>query len=263
MKQKQQAVAVVGEPSGGVLGEAELEELAWAAERLNHGAGLVVRLADMMGGALGRTIRAGVRGLGLAPGLQDGMRALAAASLRRAFDVAVIGLPQAPGRGRAAMSQAVVMASGAAGGFAGIAGFVPDATLTTLTIMREIARAAQREGESLIDPDTRRACLEVFALGGTRESGGEGEIGYLSTRFFLQGQTLAALIGEVAGRYGVALSQKFGLQAVPVLGAIGGAALNAAFLVHYRGLARAHFTVRRLERRYGRTAVAVALGHGQ
>jgi hypothetical protein len=40
-------------------------------------------------------------------------------------------------------------------------------------------------------------------------------------------------------------------QAVAVLGAVGGAALNLAFAEHFQELARGHFTVRRLERGYG------------
>jgi hypothetical protein len=39
--------------------------------------------------------------------------------------------------------------------------------------------------------------------------------------------------------------------AVPVAGAIGGAAVNVAFMQHFQLMARAHFVVRRLERRYG------------
>jgi hypothetical protein len=47
------------------------------------------------------------------------------------------------------------------------------------------------------------------------------------------------------------MSEKFALQAVPLVGAAGGALVNTMFLSHYRNLARVHFTIRRLERRYG------------
>ena len=40
-----------------------------------------------------------------------------------------------------------------------------------------------------------------------------------------------------------------------LVGAIGGAAVNLAFIEQYYGLARGHFTVRRLERGYGAEAV--------
>jgi uncharacterized protein (DUF697 family) len=47
------------------------------------------------------------------------------------------------------------------------------------------------------------------------------------------------------------MSQKLAADVVPVVGAIGGAAVNAAFVDHFQTLARGHFTVRRLERIYG------------
>ncbi len=36
-----------------------------------------------------------------------------------------------------------------------------------------------------------------------------------------------------------------------MIGAVGGAAINLAFVEHFQDLARGHFTVRRLERVYG------------
>jgi hypothetical protein len=36
-----------------------------------------------------------------------------------------------------------------------------------------------------------------------------------------------------------------------VVGAVGGAAVNLAFIEHFQDVARGHFTVRRLERVYG------------
>ena len=41
-------------------------------------------------------------------------------------------------------------------------------------------------------------------------------------------------------------------------GAISGAAVNALFMAQYDSLARAHFTVRRLEREWGAAAVTAA-----
>jgi hypothetical protein len=45
---------------------------------------------------------------------------------------------------------------------------------------------------------------------------------------------------------------------MPLIGALGGAAVNYAFIDHFQEIARAHFTVRRLERRYGKDAVRTA-----
>jgi hypothetical protein len=44
-------------------------------------------------------------------------------------------------------------------------------------------------------------------------------------------------------------------QALPVIGALGGAAVNYAFIEHFQDIARGHFTVRRLERIYGKEKV--------
>ncbi len=236
-------------------------ELAAALRRLSDSRGLVVRLADLVGGVAGAAGRFGLARLGLARPLHAGVGfvAEAALALARAYDVAILGLPAqaVPVRGRAALTRAAVIASGALSGFVGMAGFVPDAAFTTLTIMREIARAAQAQGEDLGSEEARRACLEVFAFRSEADVD-ESELGYFSARLLFQGSPFARLLSEVASRYGVVLGEKFGLQAVPVAGAIAGASLNAAFLDHYRRLADAHFTIRRLERVHGRTIVREA-----
>ena len=66
------------------------------------------------------------------------------------------------------------------------------------------------------------------------------------------------LIAQIASRFGVVVTQKLAAQAVPVIGAVGGAAVNYAFIDHFQEMARAHFIVRRLERRYGKDAVRTA-----
>ena len=66
------------------------------------------------------------------------------------------------------------------------------------------------------------------------------------------------LIAQVASRFGVVVTQKLAVQALPVIGALGGAAVNYAFIDHFQEIARAHFIVRRLERRYGKDAVRAA-----
>ncbi|HTW29285.1 MAG TPA: EcsC family protein [Acetobacteraceae bacterium] len=248
-------------------------ELEAALLRLQRGRGLLVRVADLLavtlGAAGGLAARAAVlmtgSGLRRNPALSPArLRGIAEAAVARAFDAAVLGLrPRGGTAGRQhRVTHVAVTLSGATGGLAGLAGFFPDATLTTLLIMREIARIAQQEGEDLRQDDTRRACLEVFLLtpaGPDRmripESAGDSELSYFSARLLLQGRTVVALIEQAAARYGIVLSEKFSAQAVPVAGALCGAALNGAFLAHYRDLARAHFVIRRLERTYGATAV--------
>src|SRR5205823_14903616 len=66
---------------------------------------------------------------------------------------------------------------------------------------------------------------------------------------------LVRFLGQIASRFGVVVSQKVAAQAVPVVGALGGAAVNYAFIAHFQEVARGHFTVRRLERVYGKNLV--------
>ena len=253
-----------------------IRELRQAMARLERGPGLVPWLAGAAGTALGGVGRlvAGRLGALALPGAlrvagMDGLRRLAQAALVRAFEVAVVGVRSGVGGERriggartgGGRTRLLVAASGAAGGAAGLAGFAPDAMVTTLAIMRRIAVIAQEEGEDLLELDARRACLEVFALR-AGVPGDEAGSGYFSTRLLLQGGPLMRLLAEVAARYGVQLGQKLAAQAVPVAGAVLGAAINAGFLGEYEGLARAHFTVRRLERVHGAAAVRAAASRG-
>ncbi|MEN8176402.1 MAG: EcsC family protein, partial [Pseudomonadota bacterium] len=69
-------------------------------------------------------------------------------------------------------------ATGAAGGFFGLPGLLVELPVTTTLILRSIADIARSEGEDLRSPDSLRACVEVFALGGRSESDDAAETGY-------------------------------------------------------------------------------------
>ncbi len=223
------------------LDETARAELAAALAALRRKNGLVVRAADLLG-------RAGISLLGPfgVPANHPLLTSIAQSALDRAYDVAILGI-DLPAPNRASFP--LVAASGIAGGLAGAAGFVPDALFTTLMIMRDIACIARDSGEDLSKESGRAACVQVFSLRGGDEAG------YLSARFVLQGTAARGLLAQVAARWGLVLGEKFAAQAVPILGAAAGAALNGAFLAHYRGLAKAHFTIRRLERTYGPAAI--------
>ena len=69
---------------------------------------------------------------------------------------------------------------------------------------------------------------------------------------------LVRLITQVASRFGAVVTQKAAAQTIPVIGALGGAAVNYAFIDHFQSVARGHFTVRRLERKYGKEIIFAA-----
>jgi hypothetical protein len=66
---------------------------------------------------------------------------------------------------------------------------------------------------------------------------------------------LPGFVGAIAARFGAPVGLKLSAQAIPLVGAAAGVAINLAFLEHFRGVARGHFTVRRLEREHGRAMV--------
>ncbi len=251
------------------LTDAERADIRAALARLSRGRGVIVRGADLLANGIGSLTGLGLRGLHVPRGLDNRMRGLALALLTRAYDVAILGLNRPFTAAEQRRMSAAVLASGAVGGAAGLAGFIPDASLTTLLIMRAIASEALSQGENPGSESTRRACIEVFLLHqspatdstnqliGFFSSSDEAEsaLSYPAARLFLRGQPLALLLREAAARYGIVLSQKLATQSVPIIGAAAGAILNAAFLTYYRDLAHAHFTCRRVMRAHGQTDI--------
>lgn len=245
------------------LNDQEIAQLTTALDKLESGRGVLLRLADVMGGAVGHAVKLGGRTLGFSANFQEKIQNLANNTVQRAFDIAIVGMDHKADslkedkkykKIRNSAVQAMVVASGAVGGFTGFTGMLPDISFTTLALMREIASIAQEEGEDLSSEETKRACLEVFALrsfGNAGRSTEENELGFFSARLMLRGRPMVLLMADISYQYGLSLSQKLSLQMMPVVSALCGASLNVAFLSHYRALARVHFVARRLEREHG------------
>jgi hypothetical protein len=51
------------------------------------------------------------------------------------------------------------------------------------------------------------------------------------------------------------VSDKIGAEAVPRIGALGGAVVYVVFMDHFRRVVKGHITIRHLQRRYGARAV--------
>ncbi len=161
-------------------------------------------------------------------------------------------------------------ASGAAGGAFGLPGTLLELPVSTTLLLRQVAAVAAENGEDLADPAMAAECLKVFALGGRDPRDDAAEAGYFAVRIALAealkgavgrgvtGMMLPGFLGAVAARFGGPVALKLSAQAAPVIGAAAGAAVNLAFLEHFRGVAQGHFTVRRLERGYGAPEVQAA-----
>ncbi len=166
--------------------------------------------------------------------------------------------------------KAAVTLTGAAGGAFGLPALGIELPVSTVIMLRSIADIARSEGEPIRSPDGRLACLEVFALGGRRRGDDAAESGYFAVRAALArvmseaaeyiaqrgtvqegAPALVRVITQIAARFGIPVSEKVMAQSVPVIGAAGGAVINALFMDHFQDIARGHFIVRRLERAFG------------
>jgi hypothetical protein len=176
------------------------------------------------------------------------------------------GLPEPP----PLLFQFASTVTGGVSGFFGMAALALELPVTTTLMLRSIAGIAARHGEQLDQPAARLACLEVFALGAPGKHALSGETSYYAARAFLaktvgeaaqvllerglaggSGPVIVDLVTSIGSRFGVVVSEKVAAGAIPVVGAIGGAAVNLAFMQHFQQVAGAHFIVRHLERRYG------------
>jgi hypothetical protein len=194
--------------------------------------------------------------------------------LEAVLKVALRTLPSSSRSHSQLLHRALAAASGAAGGTFGLAALPLELPVSTVIMLRSIADIARSEGEDLSNPETALACVEVFALGGRAGSTDASESGYFAVRSVLAktvaetarfvaergvikegAPILLKFVTQVAARFGVVVTQKVAAQALPVVGALGGAAVNYAFIEHFQDIARGHFTVRRLERIYGKERV--------
>ncbi|HEY6627190.1 MAG TPA: EcsC family protein [Ignavibacteriaceae bacterium] len=160
--------------------------------------------------------------------------------------------------------------SGAVGGAFGLAALTVELPISTTIILRSIADIARSEGENISSIEVQLSCLEVFALGGKSVKDDSSESGYFAVRIALsqslrevskyiaeRGMTeegapiLVKFILKIATRFGIQVSEKAAAQAIPLIGAAGGAIINLLFIDHFQNIAWGHFTVRRLERIYG------------
>ena len=69
---------------------------------------------------------------------------------------------------------------------------------------------------------------------------------------------LVRLMNTIAARFSVQVSEQVAAKSIPAIGAVLGAIVNTVFIDHFQQTAHGHFTVRRLERRYGEAPVQAA-----
>ncbi len=255
-----------------LMSPADQAALARAVEALER-TSLAMRLNNLVGRQLetmGALVPASVSGV---------VTKASTLALKAAMRAALLSLRKTRQRDNRAMHRTLAAASGAAGGALGLASLPIELPISTTIMLRSIADIARAEGEDLSQPEAALACLQVFALGGPARAGAAAQTGARADDMFEGGYfalrgvlaksiseaatyiaqkgladeaapILVRLMSQIAARFGLVVSQKVVAQAVPVIGAVSGAAINLAFTEHFQALAKGHFTVRRLERLY-------------
>lgn len=243
------------------------------ARALLENPGLAAKLSSM----LGSPVEKGVKMLPAA--WQRNVHKVTETALMKALDVAVNSL----GERRRITSQdrfhrMAAAASGAAGGAFGLAALSWELPLSTTLMLRSIADIAASEGENPRHIDTKLACLTVFALGSTKDKrDNAADSGYFAARAALAtavsdasahlakkglsktgAPAVLRLVSAIGARFGIVVSEKAAVQAIPIIGAAGGALVNTVFIGHYQDMARGHFIVRRLEKIHGAEPVRAA-----
>lgn len=246
------------------------QALRYAKDLLEHPS-----LAARVASAIGKPIEMGFDAL--PAGAHEMITNAARKSLDAALSFAIASMDEERRDATNWRHKIAVAATGAAGGMFGLPALAVELPLSTTIMLRSIADIARSEGEPIRTAESKLACLEVFALGGRLAGDDASESAYFAVRLALvkalseaaehlagrgiTGGGLPAVVrfvSQVAVRFGVPVSEKVIAQSLPVVGAAGGAVLNTLFIDHFQDMARGHFTVRRLERRYGEEAVRAA-----
>ena len=210
-----------------------------AAVELLETSGLVARLSDMVGKPIeliGKTLPASV---------SREITAGASKAMHVALKAALLTMRRKPKAASKLLHKALAMASGGAFGLPALQVELP---VSTLIMLRSIADVARSEGEDLSDPETTLSCVEVFALGGRAGSTDASESAYFAVRTALArsvteatkyiaergvieegAPVLVRFLTQVAARFGLVLTEEVAAQTVPVIGALGGGAVNYIF----------------------------------
>lgn len=212
----------------------------------------------------------------------------------KAVSASLLTIKNEPGKlASTKLNKLFAATSGAVGGAFGLPGLLVDLPVSTTIMMRAVVDVARSEGFDLDEFATKRACIEVFSLGGRSKKDDASDTGYYLARSFVgnvstavgkglsevaakqaseaglrvavRGFTeqqasnfLVKIIEKVCARFSIVITQKMAAQAVPIIGAATGAAINTLFTNFFQEMARGHFIVLRLEEKHGAEVVRAA-----
>ncbi len=240
-----------------------------SAKNLLENPGIAAKVTNFIGTPI-------EKGIGLLPdNWSKNIGEVTQTALLKASNAAIFTMKDLPGESSSnKLHKLGVAITGGVGGFFGISSIAVELPISTTIMLRSIADIARSEGEPISEVEVKLACLEVFALGGVSESDDGTESGYYAVRAalaksvadtakFLARNTLTdegapllvRFIAKVAERFSIQITEKAAAQAVPAIGAAGGAVINTVFMDHFQDMAKGHFIIRRLERKHGKDVI--------
>ncbi|WP_412023031.1 EcsC family protein [Burkholderia cepacia] len=256
----------------------EDRDALWRAKQVLESPSLTMKLTGMLGAPVEKMI---ARLPDFATGKINDATQLA---LRKCLNIALrtLGKPPAPDaepdKPSNLLHKLAVATTGAAGGAFGFLALPVELPVTTTLIFRSVCDIARSEGEDLTSVDTQLQCLAVLGMGGNPDKQEEdADLGYFVLRGALaqaiskassdittkgiaahSSAAVFKLVQTVASRFSVQVTEQMAAKSIPAIGAVLGATVNTLFIDHFQQMAHGHFTVRRLERKYGSVAVKAA-----
>jgi hypothetical protein len=253
-----------------IISQEDLKKLQQAKNILEN-PGIAAKLTDV----LGAPIESGFKKL--PENWSEKINEITKMALLKASDAAIFTMKDNPGeKSSNKLHKLSVAVTGGVSGFFGLPALAIELPISTTIMLRSIAEIARSQGESISDSDTKLACLMVFALGGRTKNDDGTESGYYiirtllarsvskSSAFLTKGvinesaPALLKFIGNIASRFGIQVTEKMAAQAMPLVGAAGGAIINTLFIDHFQEMAKGHFIVRKLEKTYGKKTIETA-----
>lgn len=191
--------------------------------------------------------------------IRDSMTTLTAGILEQVYRAAAtVGGHRAMPRADARLHRLAAVASGAAGGAAGLGSALVELPATVALIFGAMQKVAGETGFDPASDEVRLICLEAFGSGGPGRADDGVDTAFLGARLGLSGAAIHAVIARVAPRFATLLGQKLASQTVPILGAAAGAGVNYLFMDYFQAMARVRFGLRRLALDHGEDPVRAA-----
>lgn len=244
--------------------ESDLNDLRAAKTRLEYPS-LTAKIADLVGGP----IEAGLKYL--PKNWNKKVGEITQVALLKGLDFSISTMGKVETReSQNWLHKLLVVGSGAAGGAVGLASMAVELPFSTCVILRSIADIARSEGHNIASLGVKLECLQVLALGGKNSKDDAAENSYWMIRGALAksleeaaayiaekglaeegSPLLIRFIAKIASRFSIVITEEAAAKAVPIVGAVSGGTINYLFMNHFQEMARGHFVVRRLEKKYG------------